>query len=67
MRERGIANATSHSLRRTHAQSLEERGTSMRIIQRQLGHKHLTTTEKYLQQQPPGHREAVRTLEFQHE
>jgi len=67
MRERGIANASSHSLRRTHAQSLEERGTSMRIIQRQLGHKHLTTTERYLAQQPPGHRQAVRELEFQHE
>jgi len=67
MRERGLTNATSHSLRRTHAQSLEERGTSMRIIQRQLGHRHLTTTEKYLAANPPGHREAVRRLEFTHE
>lgn len=65
MSERGITNATSHSLRRTHAQSLEERGTNPRIIQRQLGHKHLTTTEKYLAANPPGHRDAVRVVEFE--
>lgn len=60
----GVTNASSHSLRRTHAQSLEERGTNVRIIQRQLGHKHIQTTERYLAANPPGHREAVRALEF---
>jgi integrase/recombinase XerD len=65
MTERGIANASSHSLRRTHAQALEVRGVSPRIIQRQLGHKRLETTVEYLAAYPPGHREAVRTLEFE--
>ena len=64
MVENGIANASSHSLRRTHAQGLEVRGTSPRIIQRQLGHRRLETTVQYLAAYPPGHREAVRTLEF---
>ena len=64
LEQAGVSNASSHSLRRTHAQSLEERGTSPRIIQRQLGHKHLQTTERYLAANPPGHRDAVRALEF---
>lgn len=64
MERAGVTNASSHSLRRTHAQSLEERGTNVRIIQRQLGHKHIQTTERYLAANPPGHRDAVRNLEF---
>lgn len=64
MEEQGILNASSHSLRRSHAQSLEEAGVSPRVIQRQLGHKHLSTTEFYLAQNPPNHRAAVRALEY---
>jgi integrase/recombinase XerD len=64
MKAAGVSNATSHSLRRTHAQALETRGVSPRIIQRQLGHKRLETTVQYLSANPPGHRDAVRTLEF---
>lgn len=64
MERAGVSNASSHSLRRTHAQSLEERGANVRIIQRQLGHKHVQTTERYLAANPPGHRDAVRNLEF---
>jgi len=65
MTERGIENASSHSLRRTHAQALEVRGVGIRIIQRQLGHRRIETTVEYLAAYPPGHREAVRTLEFE--
>ena len=64
MVQNGIANASSHSLRRTHAQALEVRGAGIRIIQRQLGHRRIETTVEYLAANPPGHREAVRTLEF---
>ena len=64
MVQSGIDNASSHSLRRTHAQALETNGVSPRIIQRQLGHRRLETTVEYLAAYPPGHREAVRSLEF---
>lgn len=64
MVDAGVSNASSHSLRRTHAQALEAEGVSLRVIQRQLGHKRLETTVEYLAAYPPGHREAVRTLEF---
>lgn len=65
MEARGISQASSHSLRRTHAQGLENQGTQIRIIQRQLGHRSVHTTELYLAQNPPHHREEVRRLEFQ--
>jgi integrase/recombinase XerD len=64
MQEAGIVNASSHSLRRTHAQGLERMGVGVRTIQRQLGHHHIHTTEIYLSKNPIGHRDAVRRLEF---
>lgn len=64
MAERGIGNASSHSLRRTHAQGLEAQGASVRVIQRQLGHRSIHTTELYLAAEPPHHRAQVRALEF---
>jgi integrase len=64
MYARGISNASSHSLRRTHAQGLEAQGASVRVIQVQLGHESVATTERYLAQTPPHHREQVRALEF---
>jgi|SRR6185312_1208506 len=64
MEQAGVSNASSHSLRRTHAQRLEETGSNPRIIQRQLGHKQLNTTETYLAAYPPKYRETVRELEF---
>lgn len=64
MEAAGLRNASSHSLRRTHAQALEEAGVSPRVIQRQLGHAQLNTTETYLAAYPPRHRDQVRGLEF---
>lgn len=64
MQQAGIQNASSHSLRRTHAQNLEEAGADLRVIQAQLGHKDPGTTQKYLAAYPPRHREQVRGLQF---
>jgi integrase/recombinase XerD len=44
----GIKGASSHSLRRTHANALNRVGVNVTIIQGQLGHKHLSTTAVYL-------------------
>jgi integrase len=44
----GVGNSiTLHSLRHTTATRLMERGENMRTIQRFLGHKIITTTERY--------------------
>lgn len=40
--------ATPHTLRHTNATALMESGVPVRAIQRGLGHRHLSTTEKYL-------------------
>jgi integrase/recombinase XerD len=40
--------ATPHTLRHTNATCLHESGVPTRIIQAGLGHRHLSTTEKYL-------------------
>jgi site-specific recombinase XerD len=37
-----------HGLRHSHAAELLERGTNVVVIQRQLGHAHLSTTHTYL-------------------
>jgi integrase/recombinase XerD len=44
----GIQGATSHSLRRTHANTLNRSGTNILVIQGQLGHRRLNTTAEYL-------------------
>lgn len=44
--------ATPHTLRHTNATALHESGVSVRAIQRGLGHRHLSTTEKYLSVSP---------------
>ena len=40
--------ATPHTLRHTHATSLMNSGVPTRVIQHGLGHRHLSSTEKYL-------------------
>ncbi len=44
----GIPCASSHSLRRTHANTCLRSGANLRIIQAQLGHASLSTTATYL-------------------
>lgn len=60
----GIPNATSHSLRRTHANTMRRNGVDLRIIQEQLGHSRLTTTATYLMVDPVEAASAVRDLHF---
>lgn len=40
--------ATPHTLRHTHATSLMNSGVPTRVVQHGLGHRHLSSTEKYL-------------------
>ena len=40
--------ATPHSLRHTNATALQNAGVPSRVIQHGLGHRHLSTTERYL-------------------
>ena len=42
----GINNATSHSLRKTHANTLRRNGCDLLIIQQQLGHSSLAITQR---------------------
>jgi len=38
-----------HGMRHTHANELVREGVPMNVVQRQLGHNSLSTTERYLQ------------------
>lgn len=60
----GIVGASSHSLRRTHANELRRRGVDLKIIQEQLGHSSLAITERYLQIDPVEKRAAIEGLKF---
>lgn len=46
--EAGIADASSHSGRRTFITTLSERGVSVRVIQALARHSSLATTQKYI-------------------
>jgi len=60
----GIVGASSHSLRRTHANTLRRAGVDLKIIQDQLGHGSLATTEKYFRVDPLEQLEVVGRLKF---
>ncbi len=60
----GVANASSHSLRRTHANSLRRNGVDLMIIKEQLGHSSLSTTQRYFQTDPAEVQVAVGQLKF---
>ena len=60
----GVAGASSHSLRRTHANTLRRRGVDMMIIKEQLGHSSLATTQRYFDVDPAEARAAIAPLRF---
>jgi site-specific recombinase XerD len=60
----GVEHVSSHSLRRTHANTLRRNGTDLKIIQEQLGHASLATTERYFLVDPLEMSRAVDKLWF---
>ncbi len=60
----GVAHASSHSLRRTHANALRRNGADLKVIQEQLGHASLATTERYFVVDPLEKSRAVDKLWF---
>lgn len=60
----GIRHASSHSLRRTHANMLRRNGADLKIIQEQLGHSSLATTERYFVVDPLEKARAIDKLWF---
>lgn len=54
--------ATPHTLRHSNASALLRAGVSSRVIQHGLGHRHLSTTEKYLGISPVEMREAYSVI-----
>ncbi|MCP4604410.1 MAG: site-specific integrase [Proteobacteria bacterium] len=63
-RDAGVANASSHSLRRTHANTLRRNGVDLMIIKEQLGHSSLATTQRYFKADPAEVQKAVDQLRF---
>jgi len=60
----GVENASSHSLRRTHANTLRRHGVDLKVIQEQLGHSSLAVTERYFSVDPLEAQRAVEQLSF---
>lgn len=60
----GIAGASSHSLRRSHATGLRDQGSDLLIARAQLGHVSIATTDLYLQAYPRQQREEVKRLKL---
>ena len=60
----GVENASSHSLRRTHANTLRRQGADLKVIQEQLGHSSLAVTERYFSVDPLEVERAINGLKF---
>ena len=60
----GVEHASSHSLRRTHANTLRRNGVDLKVIQEQLGHSSLAVTERYFSVDPIEAQRAVEHLRF---
>jgi integrase/recombinase XerD len=63
-RDAGIQGASSHSMRRTFANVLRQKGINLKVIQELLGHNSLATTERYFSVTDDEKRSAVHDLEF---
>ena len=59
-----VHGASSHSMRRTHANNLRRSGADLKIIQEQLGHSSLAITERYFDVDPLEKRAALAKLRF---
>jgi len=60
----GVEHASSHSLRRTHANTLRRNGVDLKVIQEQLDHSSLAVTERYFSVDPLEAQRAVEQLKF---
>jgi site-specific recombinase XerD len=58
----GIPHLTWHDLRHTFASRLRMKGVDLAMIKELLGHKTITTTERYAHISPSFHAEAVKKL-----
>lgn len=63
-KDAGVPNASSHSMRRTLINRMDKNGERIKVIQEQVGHANLATTQKYLEVSPDEKRRAVRDLKF---
>lgn len=59
----GVA-GSSHSMRRTHANSLRRNGADIKIIKEQLGHSSLAITDRYFEVDPIEAKKAIEKLKF---
>jgi integrase/recombinase XerD len=59
-----VSGASSHSMRRTHANNLRRSGADLKLIQEQLGHSSLTITERYFDVDPLEKKAALARLRF---
>ena len=60
----GVENVSTHSLRRTCANSLRRNGVDLKIIQEILGHSTLAITEAYFKVDPAEKKKAMDGLRF---
>lgn len=60
----GIPQGKTHSMRRSHANSLRRSGADLKLIQIQLGHSSIMTTQQYLSVDPEEQLAAVVNLKF---
>ena len=60
----GVANASSHSMRRTHGDTLRQNGADLKLIQTQLGHANIQTTAIYFDVTEEERKARIRKLKF---